>query len=324
MNIESLDPSIEKEKILDVTTIEPRLKHPTIFKYFDQLNPGDYFIIHNDHDPKPVYYQLLGERGNIFSFDYLSKGPEDWLIKIQKKATILQEAPANNQAVIPENEQKKAAFFASRGKEYSCHNGIDKNTIETSHNISSLKENTLLNDSIILNYDKWPLGFLCDFIKYTEHPYFREQAPALGELCNIILDKHKQQHPTLASLKIFQDQLLATLLFHVNQEQKVVFELTRKAEGLIKEKAATAAEEHHLLLLLSQLQTSCTLKKQAHQTLAQLLENIRKQTNNFLTPTDACESFIYYYERLRQFDLRLSRYLHLENTILLPKINTWF
>ncbi|HML58804.1 MAG TPA: DUF2249 domain-containing protein, partial [Ferruginibacter sp.] len=56
---------------LIVTQIEPKLKHPTIFKHFDALDNGEGFIINNDHDPKPLYYQLLGERGNTFSWKYL-------------------------------------------------------------------------------------------------------------------------------------------------------------------------------------------------------------------------------------------------------------
>jgi regulator of cell morphogenesis and NO signaling len=55
-------------EVLDVTIIEPRLKHPTIFEYFDKLSPGSAFVIHNDHDPKPLYYQLIGERGNCFAW----------------------------------------------------------------------------------------------------------------------------------------------------------------------------------------------------------------------------------------------------------------
>ena len=54
------------EIFLDVTQLEPRAKHPTIFQYFDNLKEGESFILHNDHDPKPMYYQLLGERGAIF------------------------------------------------------------------------------------------------------------------------------------------------------------------------------------------------------------------------------------------------------------------
>ena len=63
------------DNVLDVTTLEPRQKHPTIFSRFDKLNEGESLTIHNDHDPKPLYYQLLGERGNIFNWEYLEQGP---------------------------------------------------------------------------------------------------------------------------------------------------------------------------------------------------------------------------------------------------------
>ncbi len=42
-------------EILDVTQIEPRLKHPTIFQKFADLKEGESFIIHNNHNPKPLY-----------------------------------------------------------------------------------------------------------------------------------------------------------------------------------------------------------------------------------------------------------------------------
>ncbi|HEU0111081.1 MAG TPA: DUF2249 domain-containing protein, partial [Flavisolibacter sp.] len=67
--------SPENVFVLNVTLIEPKLKHPTIFRYFDELKPGEAFRILNDHDPKPLYYQMLGERGNVFTWEYLEKGP---------------------------------------------------------------------------------------------------------------------------------------------------------------------------------------------------------------------------------------------------------
>mgnify|MGYP002360328849 CR=1 FL=1 len=56
------------ENILNVTLLEPRLKHATIFARFDELKDGESLTIHNDHDPKPLYYQLLGERPTTFVF----------------------------------------------------------------------------------------------------------------------------------------------------------------------------------------------------------------------------------------------------------------
>lgn len=71
--------------VLDVTVIEPWYKHSTIYEHFDALKEGEAFIIHNDHDPKPLYYALINDRGDIFTWDYLKSGPEIWEIKIGKK-----------------------------------------------------------------------------------------------------------------------------------------------------------------------------------------------------------------------------------------------
>lgn len=63
----------------------PREKHPTIFKTFDSLQPGEYMLLINDHDPKPLQYQFMMERAEQFSWEYLEEGPEAWKVAIGKK-----------------------------------------------------------------------------------------------------------------------------------------------------------------------------------------------------------------------------------------------
>ena len=48
------------ENILNVTLLEPRQKHPTIFVRFDELAEGESLTIHNDHDPKPLVLPVAG------------------------------------------------------------------------------------------------------------------------------------------------------------------------------------------------------------------------------------------------------------------------
>ncbi|WP_069131212.1 DUF2249 domain-containing protein [Rhodohalobacter halophilus] len=74
----------ETEQILDVTKIAPPKKHSTIFQTFDELNPGDAFIIKNDHDPRPLKFQFKFEREGQFEWDYLQEGPEKWRVRISK------------------------------------------------------------------------------------------------------------------------------------------------------------------------------------------------------------------------------------------------
>ena len=75
-----------EENILDVTLLEPRQKHPTIFARFDELDEGESLIIHNDHDPKPLFYQFDAEYKDQFTWDYLEQGPEVWRVRIGRPA----------------------------------------------------------------------------------------------------------------------------------------------------------------------------------------------------------------------------------------------
>lgn len=68
--------------ILDIRPVPPRQRHPLIFTKFDALEAGDGFILVNDHDPKPLWYQFQAERAGQFAWDYLEEGPEAWRVRI--------------------------------------------------------------------------------------------------------------------------------------------------------------------------------------------------------------------------------------------------
>jgi uncharacterized protein (DUF2249 family) len=57
--------------IVDVRSRIPRERHPLIFNTFHDLAPGQAFILVNDHDPKPLYYQFRAEQQGAFGWDYL-------------------------------------------------------------------------------------------------------------------------------------------------------------------------------------------------------------------------------------------------------------
>lgn len=70
---------------LDVRAISPRDKHPTIFQTFDGLESGTSMILINDHDPRPLRYQLAAERPETFEWTYLEEGPTVWRVRIDRK-----------------------------------------------------------------------------------------------------------------------------------------------------------------------------------------------------------------------------------------------
>ncbi len=71
-------------KTIDVREIIPRERHPLIFSTFHNLGPGEEFLLINDHDPKPLYYQFQAELAEGFQWEYLERGPEVWKVRIAK------------------------------------------------------------------------------------------------------------------------------------------------------------------------------------------------------------------------------------------------
>lgn len=73
------------DRPLDVRNVVPRERHTLIFDTFAALKPGDAFVLINDHDPRPLYYQFEVEHTGQFSWDYLEQGPEVWRVRIGRR-----------------------------------------------------------------------------------------------------------------------------------------------------------------------------------------------------------------------------------------------
>jgi uncharacterized protein (DUF2249 family) len=69
---------------LDVRPIPPRDKHPTIHRLLDSLPNGDTLRLINDHDPRPLRFELEADYPAAFAWEYLERGPEVWRVDIRK------------------------------------------------------------------------------------------------------------------------------------------------------------------------------------------------------------------------------------------------
>src|SRR5690242_8324731 len=77
----------EQNDTLDVRTIPAAERHPVVFQRFVALPVGGSFVLVNDHDPKPLYYQLNFEYSGQLGWDYLEQGPVVWQVRISRIAT---------------------------------------------------------------------------------------------------------------------------------------------------------------------------------------------------------------------------------------------
>lgn len=72
-------------EVLDMRPVEPKHRFEAIMGAWARLVPGDVLDLTVDHDPQCMYYTLKAEYGDeLFSFDYVERGPENWRVLVTK------------------------------------------------------------------------------------------------------------------------------------------------------------------------------------------------------------------------------------------------
>ncbi|MBA3900044.1 MAG: iron-sulfur cluster repair di-iron protein [Bacteroidetes bacterium] len=301
---------------LNVTLIEPRLKHPTIFERFDALSGGEGFVIHNDHDPKPLYYQLLGERGNIFDWEYLLNGPEIWEVKISK--LITGEKPKTIGDLVAA-DFRKAEVFKSLGIDFCCggkktlekacrEKGLDITEVE-----KELKKVEVQPNVTSQNFQEWELDFLADYIVNTHHKYVENSLPALFEYTQKVARVHGNSHPETIQIADLFFTVRNELICHIGKEEGILFPYVKQL--VQAKKHNTALEKPNF----GTVQNPIDVMEHEHDSAGEIFRSIRLLANDFSPPEDACTTYKLSYSKLEEFDKDLQQHIHLENNILFPK-----
>ena len=95
---------------LDVRQLAPRDRHSAIFEQLDGLALGESLRLVNDHDPRPLRYQLDAERPHHFRWQAVEDGPEQWTIEITARARIVDARPVLARGEEPFEAIMDAAF----------------------------------------------------------------------------------------------------------------------------------------------------------------------------------------------------------------------
>ncbi|MEO7088098.1 MAG: iron-sulfur cluster repair di-iron protein [Bacteroidia bacterium] len=301
---------------LDVTKIEPRLKHPSIFNKFDALSGGQAFILHNDHDPVPLYYQMIAERGQTFEWEYLQKGPEVFEIKITKLDT------GDKSKTIGElvaSDYRKAEVFRKFGLDFCCggHKTLKEACAKKKINLSDVEAaiaeveksvNARQND-----FNSWDLDFLADYIVNTHHKYVNESVPMLNEFSTKVARVHGNNHPEIIEIAKHYNAIAGELLMHMPKEESILFPYIKKM--------ATAKRDGTPLSKPSfgSITNPIQMMESEHVSVGESMKKINELSGAYTPPADACSSYKILFAKLKEFEEDLLEHIHLENNILFPK-----
>ncbi len=301
---------------LDVTQIEPRLKHPTIFQKFDALSGGEAFVIHNDHDPKPLYYQMVAERGETFDWEYLEEGPEIWEVKISK--LNLKKEPLTIGELVTE-DFRKAEVFSKYGLDFCCggakslkeackEKGIDEKEVATALTEVESKAKNRQQD-----FNSWDLDFLVDYILNIHHKYVKDSVIMLYDVSEKVANVHSENHPEVIRIAALFETIAKELDTHIQKEETILFPYIKKLA--VAKRENTGMEPSPFGSVENPIRTLET----EHVAVGGSMDEINRLSNGYATPEDACSSYRALYAKLDEFEQDLHRHIHLENNILFPK-----
>lgn len=300
------------ENILNVTLLEPRVKHPTIFQRYDDLAEGETLTILNDHDPKPLYYQLLGERGNVFTWEYLEEGPQWWKINIRKNIAGENEETLGEIAV---KDLRKAEIFKKYGIDFCCggKKTVKEACAEKGLDVTKIEQELQQIDKAPITrgvpYDEWAIDFLADYIVNTHHSYVKKSLPDLLAYTKKIMQVHGHAHPELVEVSDLTNSIAKEMTHHMGEEEEVVFAY---AKELVKATENTVLDTDKIAVIAEM--------EKEHDAVGRMLERIRLITKDYTLPADSCASYALTFKLLQDFEADLFLHIHLENNILFPKM----
>lgn len=72
------------DRDLDVRTLPPSEKYPTVLGIFDDLEVGQSIVIVEDHDPLPLRNRFEAERPGEADWTYLEQGRDGWRVRLER------------------------------------------------------------------------------------------------------------------------------------------------------------------------------------------------------------------------------------------------
>ncbi|MDR3714562.1 MAG: iron-sulfur cluster repair di-iron protein [Puia sp.] len=307
---------IINEDILDLTLLDPKQKHSVIFVRFDGLTEGESVCVHNDHDPKPLYHQLLGERGDVFDWEYLEKGPEWWKVKITRRKSGERDETLGRVAA---KDFRKAGVFKKYGLDFCCggKKTVKDASAEKGLDVDKIEQELLLADQTPvtrpLPYNEWGLDFLADYIVNTHHRYVKKELPDLTEYAGKVAKAHGEKHPELLIINQLVNDINAEMTAHMAKEEKILFP---HIKSLVANKGDNSFTPDPGF---GTMQNPVWMMEMEHERVGKDLERIRTLSSNYGMPGDACATYSLLYRKLSEFEDDLHLHVHLENNILFPK-----
>lgn len=158
-----------------------------------------------------------------------------------------------------------------------------------------------------------PLNDVINHILSTHHAYMHKELPYISKLMDKVTIAHSERHGDFLNwLNSLYQTFKDNLEEHLSIEENLLFPYIKEQEASTNKKKASIETKKFKKII--------NLLSAEHDVTGDTLYEIRELTSDYKLPLDACKSFEELYEHLQAIEEDLHKHIHLENTILFPRI----
>jgi len=151
------------------------------------------------------------------------------------------------------------------------------------------------------------------YIVTHHHFYVKQALPNIYQRINKLATKHGDRFPYMIKVLELFTAICADLNLHMEKEERVLF-------PNIKELCPSSIQEQHVINA-NYIEHPIHVMEAEHEHVGNLMYEIKRLTNNYTAPDNACTTFRVCLAELKEFEEDLHQHVHLENNILFPVID---
>lgn len=218
-------------------------------------------------------------------------------------------------------EPASAKVFEQIGIDYCCGGdrtlsdacratGVD---VEDIAQLLEAEKSSIATEDECIDWNKRSLTRLINLIVEKHHTFCRAEIPRIKALLGKVTQVHGSLHHELRRIQALFTELGDELLIHLLKEEQILFPQIVGIEG------ASAHRMPSRQAILPRVQSPIQTLILDHDSAGAALHEIRRLSQNYQAPADACGSYRALYGALQSFEAGLHQHVHLENNILFPR-----
>jgi regulator of cell morphogenesis and NO signaling len=214
---------------------------------------------------------------------------------------------------------RTAAVFEKYGMDFCCgggvslaeacrKNGVDPAVIEK--DLAAAVSEPLDGSQ---NPADWSTARLVDHIVRVHHEYTRSILPVIQQHATKVAHVHGFNHPETIEIAEHMDRLAGEMAAHMQKEELMLFPYLKGSSEARSSGAVPTPPP------FGTVRNPIAVMEAEHQSAGDEMAEVRRLSNDFTAPGDACTTYRVLYQELAQFEADLHRHVHLENNILFPR-----